>query len=75
MINKENEEKKAIDLNSINNNLACLRMDFDSLSHNFLGEIEDIKNNLSKQNILKNKELIILSSIFWGNMKTILNLL
>ena len=57
LINKENEEKKNIDLDSINNNLACLKSEFGSLSDNFFREIEDIKNNINNQNILKNKEI------------------
>lgn len=54
---KENQEKNNSDLNNINNNLSYLKKDFNSLSQNYMKEIEDIKNNLVKQNTLKSKEI------------------
>ena len=57
LINKENEEKNNIDLNTINNNLDYLKQDFTSLSENFMKEFEEMNNNLNKQNILQNKEI------------------
>ena len=57
LFHKENEEKNNIDLNTINNNLDYLKNDFASLSENFLKEVEEMKNNINKQNILKNKEI------------------
>ena len=57
LIHKENEEKNNIDLNTINNNLDYLKNDFASLSENFMKEVEEMKNNINKQNILKNKEI------------------
>ena len=57
LMHKENEEKNNIDLNSINSNLAFLKNDFSSLTENYMKEIEEIKNNLNKQNNLKNKEI------------------
>lgn len=57
LVHKENEEKNYIDLNGINTNLAYLKNDFNSLSENLMKEIEEMKNSLNKQNIVKNKEI------------------
>lgn len=55
--NINNEQKNNYGLNNIDNNLAILKSDFDSLSNNYLKEINDLKKNLNKQNNLKSKEI------------------
>ena len=52
-----NEQKKNSDLNTIDTNLCLLKNDFSSLSNNYLREIDEIKQNLNKQNALKDKEI------------------
>ena len=52
-----NEQKKNSDLNAIDTNLCLLKDDFDSLSNNYLREIDELKKNLNKQNTLKDKEI------------------
>ena len=55
--NMNNEQKNNFDLNNIDNNLSILKSDFDSLSHNYLREIDELRKNMSKEINLKNKEI------------------
>ena len=56
--NMNNEQKNNFDLNNIDNNLSILKSDFDSLSHNYLREIDELRKNMSKEINLKNKEIV-----------------
>ena len=55
--NINNEQKNYYDLNDIDNNLTLLKSDFDSLSSNYLKEINELKKMLNRQNNLKNQEI------------------
>ena len=55
--NIDNEQKKNLDLNTIGINLSILKSDFDSLSNNYLREIDELKKNLNNENNVKNKEI------------------
>ena len=55
--NINNEQKKNLDLNNIGNNLSILKSDFDSLSNNYLREIDELRKNLNNENNIKNKEI------------------
>ena len=57
IINVNNEQKKNLDLNNIGNNLSILKSDFESLSNNYLREIDELRKNLNKENNIKNKEI------------------
>ena len=57
IINVNNEQKKNLDLNNIGNNLSILKSDFESLSNNYLREIDELRQNLNKENNIKNKEI------------------
>ena len=75
LILKEYEEKKNIDLISINKNLNYLKNDFLSLNENYMREIDDIKNNINKQKILKNKEIVNFNQHILEEHVNLLNLL
>ena len=55
--NINNEQKKNLDLDNIGNNLSILKSDFDSLSNNYLREIDELRKNLNNENNIKNKEI------------------
>ena len=55
--NKNKNNNYDYDLNNIDNNLSLLKSDFDSLSSNYLKEINDLKKFLNKQDNAKNKEI------------------
>ena len=52
-----NEQKKNLDLSKIGNNLSLLKSDFDSLSNNYLKEIDELRKNANQENNLKMKEI------------------
>ena len=52
-----NEQKKNLDLSKIGNNLSLLKSDFDSLSNNYLKEIDELRKNVNQENNLKMKEI------------------
>ena len=55
--NIEKYKNEQVQYNSDNINISSLKSDFDSLSNNYLREIEELKNNLMKENDIKEKEI------------------
>ena len=55
--NIHNEKKDNSYLNKLSDKLSLLKNDFDSLSNNYLKEIDELRKNLNKENNIKNKEI------------------
>ena len=49
---------KYYEIENIDKNISLLKSDFDSLSNNYLKEINKLRNNLNEENSIKEKEII-----------------
>ena len=49
---------KYYEIENIDKNISLLKSDFDSLSNNYLKEINNLRNNLNEENSIKEKEII-----------------